>query len=128
MVRRLKQQKPPLAFWLYVVGVALLVALSFVPSQVRSSYSVQGSLLEVVLLVALYLGSNVSRLMLVVLGVLVAIGTFALQWGPPLDPVATGWCVLALLVTGLLLTPSMRQHTVRRRAEVRLATSTRRVP
>lgn len=108
----LQEDRPPWSYWAYVIGVASLVGLSFLPSEVRTSYSVPGALIEVALLVALYFGSSLSRWLLIALGVFAGAGTFLLQT-TSLDPVATGWSVLAWAVTGLLLTPSMSRHTSR---------------
>jgi hypothetical protein len=100
----------PASYWWYIAGTALLVALSLVPSTVHTTYTWPGAAIEVLLLVFLAYGSNLSRLLLIGLGAAAAVGPLALQSGA-VDPVATSWSVVALAVTGLLLLPSMRQLT-----------------
>lgn len=103
----------PRAFFAYVGGTILLIVLSFAPSSVKSSYSWRGAILEVVLLILLFLGSRIGRWILIALGITAAIGSLALQTGS-LDLVATGWSILALVVTAILFLPSMRDFTAER--------------
>jgi hypothetical protein len=106
------RRRVPLALWAYLAGTALLVVLGMLPSEITTSYRWQGVVLEIALLGGLFLGSNASRLVLIGIGLAVAFGTLAMQSGS-LEFVATLWSVVALLVTGLLLTPSARRFTAR---------------
>ena len=114
MRRWAKSYKPPgrlpAVFWLYLAGTALLVVLSLLPSSVRTTFTLPGALLEAALLVALALGSNAIRWILVFIGAFASVGSLALQSGS-VDLVATMWSALALAVTVLLLAPSMRRYT-----------------
>jgi hypothetical protein len=103
-------KRPPAAFGAYLLGLALLVVGSFVPSTVDTHYSVAGTIVAFVLLMGLGLGSGICRRLLIVIGLISGVGTFFLQTGA-LDPVATIWSLGALLVTGLLLTEPMRLYT-----------------
>jgi hypothetical protein len=109
MSRWSKIRQAPTTLWVYLAGTAVLVGLSFVPSSVHTAYSVKGALIEFALLLGLLAGSRLCLWLLVVLGVLVSIGGVMVQT-LPLDPVATGWSVCAILVTGLLLLPPSRRH------------------
>lgn len=113
-----KRRQVPLTLWAYLGGTVLLVALGLLPSEVSSSYSWQGAVLEIALLAGLFFGSNICRLVLIAIGVAVALGTLASQTGS-LELVATLWASVALLVTGLLLAPSARHFTARQVAELR---------
>lgn len=100
----------PWSFWAYLGGTALVVALSQIPSSVETTYTWRGAIFEFVLLIGLFRGSNLARWGLIVIGLLVALAGVLVQ-STPLDPVATGLSCLAVFVSGLLLTPSMRMHT-----------------
>jgi hypothetical protein len=106
---------PPRTFWAYLAGTGALIALSFAPSRVHTTYSVSGTILELLLLGGLFAGWNLSRLILIVIGLAAGIGSLALQ-SDPIDVVAALWSALAVAVTCLLLTPSMRESTRRRPA------------
>jgi hypothetical protein len=116
--RKLVLNAVPAFFWLYLLGTVALVALSFAPSSIKTSYTWSGGLLELVLLAGLYSGSNLSRLVLVVIGFLAGVGSLALQ-SPTFDVIGCLWSALAVGVTCLLLTPSMRGFTKQRRLERR---------
>ena len=103
-------RQPPTMYWAYLAGTALLVTLSFLPSGVKTSYTWKGTLLEILLLGGLFLGSNICRWVLLLIGFLGAAGGVLIQH-TPLEPVAMGWSVIALFVTLLLLSSSMRRHT-----------------
>jgi predicted membrane-bound spermidine synthase len=69
-------------------------------------------LLGLVLLGGILLGSNLCRWLLILAGLLVALGIGGVLSEPPdLDVIA--WTLTALLVTGLLFAPSVRAHTRR---------------
>jgi hypothetical protein len=105
------QTKPPLTYFAYIGGVALLVIVgALVPSEVDTTYSWQGVGVELVLLLGLWLGSNLCRWILIALGIAACLGSIFIQ-STPLEFAATLWAVLALLVTGLLVTRAMRAHT-----------------
>lgn len=105
--------KPPPIFGVYLLGLALVVILGFLPSEVETTYTWSGSLLWIGLVLGVAWGSTLCRWILVVCGVLMSFMTMSLQ-SPPVEGVATAWSVMALFVTSLLLTPSMREHTRRR--------------
>lgn len=107
---QLRRPRPPSAFFAYLMGIALLVGLSFAPSSVHTSYSVAGTALFFGLFVGLGFGSAACRLLLIFLGLVGGVGTFLLQSGS-LDPITTAWSVIALLVTAILWSPSMRAYT-----------------
>jgi hypothetical protein len=106
---RMKGNTPPI-FAAYVLGLLLLVLLGFLPSEVETRYTWPGSLLFVGLVIGLAWGSDMCRWILLVLGVVWSFLNMSLQ-SPSIEVVATAWSVTALLVTGLLLTDSMRGYT-----------------
>jgi hypothetical protein len=101
---------PPPIFFAYVLGLGVLVLLGLLPSKVETTYNWQGSLLLASLVFGLAWGSNLCRWILSIVGVIWALTVMSLQ-ALPLEVVATTWSVTALIVTGLLLTASMREHT-----------------
>jgi hypothetical protein len=106
----MKTQHPPTALLGYVLGTAGLVLWSLLPSEVKTTYSWPGALLELVLLFGLFSGVNLCRWLLIVIGAFAALGSLALQ-SPPLEFVATTWSILALMLTALLFVPSVRRYT-----------------
>lgn len=96
----------------YSLGTVALVLWALLPSEVETSYTWEGVLLELVLIAGLFAGLNLCRWALIIIGGAAAFGTVALQ-SAPLEFVATGWSVLALLVTAILLTPPIRRYTAR---------------
>jgi hypothetical protein len=102
--------KPPKTLVAYIAGVALLVLWGLLPSEVSTSYSWPGAAIMGVLLAGAWLGSNLCRWLLFLIGLVVASGSILVQT-MPLEFVATSWSLLAILVSSLLLTPSMRAHT-----------------
>lgn len=104
---RVLEGRPPLTIWLYLLGTAVLVGLSFLPSQVETTFTWEGAMLECALLAGLFIGISPCRMALIVLGLVAALGGILIQ-SSPLDAVATIRSVVALLVTGLLLSPSAR--------------------
>jgi hypothetical protein len=94
----------------YFCGIVALVATSFLPSEVETIYSWQGVLVYGALLVGLGLGSNFCRMVLLVVGIVWAVGVASVSSSPP-DAVAVVWCVLSLCVSLLLLSPSIRGYT-----------------
>ena len=114
MLSKRARPKPPIAVWVYLLGTVALVGFGVVPSRVQTSYSLQGSLIEIALLVGLLLGVNVCRWCLIVVGVLAGIGIMLVQASPP-ELVPTLWSVLALAMTALLFLPSTRRYTGRPR-------------
>lgn len=109
---KLTRQRVPGTVWAYLGGTAILVALGLLPSEIETSYTLQGIALEVILLGGLFIGSNICRLLLIFIGLAAAFGAFLSQTGSP-EFVATLWTVAAMLVTGLLFTPSARRFTAR---------------
>jgi hypothetical protein len=104
-------KKPPLTYFAYIGGLGLLVIFgALVPSEVDTSYSWQGIAFELVLLLGLWLGSNLCRWILICLGIAACLGSILIQ-STPLEFAATAWAVLTLIVTGVLLTPALRAHT-----------------
>lgn len=102
--------RPPVLFYAYVAGIAVLVGLSLLPSSVHTTYSWEGSLVGLILLLGLGRGSDLCRWLLIGVGVMGSIGSLALQSGS-IDLVATVWSVTALGVTFILVSPSMRKFT-----------------
>jgi hypothetical protein len=104
-MRALTKRTP---WWLaaYLGGTVLLVVLSFLSSEITSEYSLSGAVLEIALLTGVYFGSAVCRWILIVLGVFISLSSLLLQSGT-LEATATLWSILALIVTGFLLVPSV---------------------
>lgn len=96
-------------FVAYVIGLAGLVALGAVPSNVESHYSVLGTVLMLALVIGFGLGSKICRVALAVLGGAVSLGTL-LGSEPSPDALVVLWCLLCLGVTGLLFTTPARNH------------------
>lgn len=105
--------RAPWTFWAYVASTAIIAALAQLPSSMRTTFTWWGVVVELLLLVGLFMGSNVARWILLVIGVLAAFAGVSVQT-TPLDAVPTGVSVFTLAVTCLLLTPSMRVHTAHR--------------
>jgi hypothetical protein len=102
----------PKTLYLYLAGVLLLVVIGFLPSEVETTYSWGGASLGIGLLFGLWAGSRFCRRALLLIGIATALGSLFLQ-DAHLEFVATAWSVLAIITTGLLMTPSMRAFTER---------------
>lgn len=100
---------PAILYW-FILGLAGLVVLGFVPSEVTTRYDIAGALVAIVLLVGLFRGSNVCRWLLIVLGLYLSAANLLMLTFPP-EGVALTWAALVLFLTGLLLTPAMQRHT-----------------
>ena len=109
----LRKQPPPM-FYAYVAGLGLLYLWGLLPSEVNTSYNLQGLSVVLLLLVGLGCGFPICRWVLFAGGMAAAFGSFMLQ-SEPIEFVATTWSVFALGVSALLLTRSMRHHTGRDR-------------
>jgi hypothetical protein len=102
--------RSPLPLLAYLAGTVVLVLWGLLPSEIETSYTWFGALLQTILVIGLFKRSNRCRWLLIGIGLLTAVGTLMLQTWPP-EFVATAWGVIALLTTGLLLTRTMRRYT-----------------
>jgi hypothetical protein len=114
----LRMPRAPVAVWLYLGAMGVVAALTQIPSRVNWSLSWSGILLYAVLFGCLVCGSNIARWLLIVLGIFLAIGGLGVQTAP-LDPVSVIVGFAALIATGILFFPPVRNYTrVRHRSAV----------
>ena len=97
-------------FFGYLGGLVVLVLWGFLPSDIQTTYNWPGVLIGVGLIAGVYARSRLCRWALVIVGTVAALGVLLIQT-PTLEFVATMWSAIALGVTSLLVTPSMRRYT-----------------
>lgn len=100
---------PPLVV-VYLFGVSTAVGLSIVLPSLGVSYSFWGAVVGIAALVGLMNGSNICRWILIVFGILSPLVVLAVQ-SDPVSATSVGWSALVLLLTGLLVVPSVRRYT-----------------